>query len=88
MIGSGGTICRETALMGVPTITFHFWDAIAKYLHKKGFPMKYVTSTDKIINMAQKILKAPEKHRTDTRQMLEKLESPAPIAAHYIEKFL
>ena len=87
MVGSGGTICREAALMGVPTINFHFWDAVARYLHKKGFPMKYVTTTDKIINVTQKILKDPEKHRTDTRQMLEKLESPAPIATHYIESF-
>jgi predicted glycosyltransferase len=88
MIGSGGSICREAALMGVPTINFHFWDAVARYLHKKGFPIKYVSSTDKIINVAQKILKKPEKHRIDTRQMLEKLESPAPITAHYIERFL
>jgi len=88
MIGSGGSICREAALMGVPTINFHFWDAVARYLHKKGFPTRYATGTDKIINVAQKILKDPEKHKVDTGHMLEKLESPAPTAAHYIERFL
>ncbi|HLE74763.1 MAG TPA: DUF354 domain-containing protein [Candidatus Bathyarchaeia archaeon] len=86
-IGSGGTICREAALMGVPTISFHFWDVVARYLHKKKFPMKYVANTNKIINVAQKILKNPQKHRTDIRQLLEKLESPVPITVHYIESF-
>lgn len=86
VVGSGGTICREAALMGVPTINFHFWDAPARYLHKKGFPIKYVTTTDKIISVTQKILKNPKKHRMDTRQMLEKLESPVPITVNYIER--
>jgi predicted glycosyltransferase len=88
MIGSGGTICRETALLGVPTINYQFWDAAAKYLHKKSFPMKRVTNTDSIIKTAQKILEAPEKHKMDTRQMLRNLESPAKITVQYIEKFL
>jgi len=88
MIGSGGTICRETALVGVPTINFQFWDAVARYLHKKGFPMKHMTSTDTIIRTARRILKAPENHKMDTRQMLKSLESPAPITAQFIEKFL
>jgi predicted glycosyltransferase len=86
VVGSGGTICREAALMGVPTINFHFWDAAAKYLHKKGFPIKYVATTSKIIKAAQKILKNTEKHRMNTRQMLEKLESPVPITVDYIER--
>jgi hypothetical protein len=72
--------------MGVPTINFHFWDAPAKYLHKKGFPIKYVTTTSKIIKATQKILKNTEKHRMNTRQMLEKLESPVPITVDYIER--
>jgi predicted glycosyltransferase len=88
MIGSGGTICRETALLGVPTINYQFWDAAAKYLHKKSFPMKRVTNTDSIIRTAKKILEAPEKYKMDTRQMLRNLESPAKITVQYIEKFL
>ena len=86
VVGSGGTICREAALMGVPTINFHFWDAPARYLHKKGFPIKYVTTMDKIVNVTQKILKNTEKHRVNTKRMLEKLESPVPITVNYIEK--
>ena len=86
MVGSGGTICREAALMGVPTINFHFWDAPARYLHKKEFPIKHLTSLDKIVNATQKILKNAEKHRVNTKRMLEKLESPVPITVKYIER--
>lgn len=88
MIGSGGTICRETALMGVPTITFHFWDAVARYLHRKDFPIQLATNTEKIAKMAQRILKTPAKYRMNTKPTLKKLESPAPITVQYIEKFL
>jgi len=88
MIGSGGTICRETALMGVPTITFHFWDVVARYLHRKNFPIKLVTSTEEIVKIAQRILKTPEKYKMNTEPTLKKLESPAPIMVRYLENFL
>ncbi len=38
MVGSGGTACRETALCGIPTINFHFWDVQARYLLQKKLP--------------------------------------------------
>ena len=86
VVGSGGTICREAALMGVPAINFHFWDAPARYLHQKGFPIKYVTSIDKILNVVGKILKNTGTTRLNTKRMLEKLESPTPITVKYLER--
>jgi predicted glycosyltransferase len=87
-IGSGGSICRETALMGVPTIDFHFWDVIARYIHKKGFPIQYVNDTDKIVKIAKKILQKPVKNRIRTEHMLKKLERPIPITVNHIEECL
>jgi len=87
VIGGGGTICRESALMGIPTINFHFWDVIAKYLWKKGFPIKYLTATQKIIYYAKKILKKPKKYRMDTTVMRNCLISPTKPTVNYIEKF-
>ena len=52
MVGSGGTACRETAMSGIPTINFHFWDVQARYLHKKGFPIQIIRKTSKIIKTA------------------------------------
>jgi predicted glycosyltransferase len=88
MVGSGGSICRETALMGVPTINFHFWDVIPRYLHRKGFPIQLITDTEGIIRRAEDILRKPEKYKINTQHTLEKLEQPVPITVHYIEKCL
>jgi predicted glycosyltransferase len=85
VVGSGGSICRETALMGVPTINFHFWDVIPRYLHKKGFPIQYSNNTERIVKIARKTLRNPEKHKMNTERMLRKLENPVPIAANLIE---
>lgn len=57
VVGSGGTICREAALMGIPTINFHFWDAIAKYLYGKNFPIYFSTSVNKILRMSRAFCK-------------------------------
>jgi predicted glycosyltransferase len=86
-VGSGGTICRETALMGIPTVNFHFWDAIAKYIHRKGFPIQRMTNTAAIAKRAKKVLKETRK-QAYVKQALEKLESPIPPAVKHIEAFL
>jgi predicted glycosyltransferase len=85
MVGSGGTACRETALMGIPTINFHFWDVQARYLHKKGFPVQIIRDTARIVRTAKKILQNPKKHRVNTKAALGKLESPVPVWTRYIE---
>lgn len=85
MVGSGGTACRETALMGIPTINFHFWDVQARYLYRKGFPVRLIRSTERIVREAKKILATPEKFRTDVEAEMSKLESPIPVWAKYIE---
>jgi predicted glycosyltransferase len=83
MVGSGGTACRETALMGIPTINFHFWDVQARYLFKKGFPIQILRSNSGIVSAAKKLLSNPQK--TDTKAALSKLESPLPAWTKYIE---
>ena len=85
MVGSGGTACRETALSGIPTINFHFWDVQARYLYEKAFPIQIIRNTDGIIKTAKKILQNPEKHKKNTKTALEKLESPTPVWTRYIE---
>ena len=88
MVGSGGTVCRETALMGIPTINFHFWDAIARYLHKRNFPIRCLRSTQKIIKVAKEILKKPETGKINTKETLSNMDSPVPITLQYIETCL
>jgi len=88
MVGSGGTACRETAMSGIPTINFHFWDVQARYLYKKGFPLQIVRKTDRIMAAAKKILKNPRKFRVNTKDALATIESPIPVWTKFIEKCL
>jgi predicted glycosyltransferase len=83
MVGSGGTACRETALCGIPTINFHFWDVQARYLYDKGFPIQINRSNSRIIVETKKILTNPQK--IDTKKAVNKLESPIPMWNKYIE---
>lgn len=87
-VGSGGTICRETALRGIPTINFHFWDAIAKYLYKKSFPIQYAPNTEKIVRTIKNLLQNPKKYAVESRDSLEKMENPIPIFLEYLERLL
>ncbi|MEM3596547.1 MAG: DUF354 domain-containing protein [Candidatus Bathyarchaeia archaeon] len=82
VVGSGGTICRESALMGIPTINFHFWDAIAKYLSRKSFPICQMADVERIISFAQKILK--NKQKVDVKHAFRQLENPVPVTVNYI----
>jgi predicted glycosyltransferase len=87
VIGSGGTICRESALMGIPTISFHFWDAIAKYLRKRSFPIRYIADTKEIIKKTKRIIKNPDKFKVNTKDKLTQLQSPIVPAARCIEEY-
>ncbi|MCL2134974.1 MAG: DUF354 domain-containing protein [Candidatus Bathyarchaeota archaeon] len=86
MVGSGGTACRETALCGIPTINFHFWDTQAQYLFKKGFPIQIIRNTNRIITTAKKLLTNQQK--INTEKLLNKLESPIPVWIENIESCL
>jgi predicted glycosyltransferase len=85
MVGSGGTACRETALSGIPTINFHFWDVQARYLYRKGFPIQVLRNNKNIISTAKKILENPKRYRMRTTDRLKRLESPIPAWTKYIE---
>ncbi len=85
MVGSGGTACRETALCGIPTINFHFWDVQARYLYRKGFPIQIKRNNESIIRAAKKILQNPQNYKMNTQAALGKLESPLPTWTKYIE---
>jgi predicted glycosyltransferase len=87
VVGSGGTICRESALLGIPTISFHFWDSIAKYLKKKGFPIFYATREERILDIAETSLKNPEIYKAGAAKLLKTLESPVPPTIECLMKF-
>ena len=76
VVSAGGTISREAALQGVPSIVV---SGIGKtyvntYLARKGFPL-FISTADKAINLAKGLIGK----RYDVRSKLAKLESPIDI---------
>ncbi len=87
VIGSGGTICRESTLLGIPTISFYFWDEQMRYLNKLGFPNMYSRPSQLLENIS-KIVKDLDRYCVDTRSMLTRMESPLEYIVEIICKLL
>lgn len=73
VISHGGTIAREAALLGVPSIAISDMAKtyVNKYLSQKGFPL-FITTEQNVLQYAKKYLGK----RFDVRNKLEELESP------------
>jgi predicted glycosyltransferase len=76
VIGAGGTMSREAALQGVPSIIVseigHTY--VNKYLARKGFPL-FFADTSNVLSCAKRYLGK----RFDTRHKLAELENPLDV---------
>jgi len=81
VISVGGTIAREAALQGIPTIVVPTFKKlyVNDYLAKKGFPIFTITP-EKILDRAKRLLGKI----WDVKHLLEKLENPVDV----IEKII
>jgi predicted glycosyltransferase len=73
VVSVGGTISRESALQGIPTIVVSEMGKtyVNRYLARKGFPM-FITNETRAFSYAKKLIGK----RFDVRDKLEKLEDP------------
>lgn len=78
-INSGGTMARESALMGVPTISYYFYNKITRFLIRHRLPIWYINDPIEIVRKAIKILKNPDRYRQDTRHILDRFDDPLDI---------
>jgi predicted glycosyltransferase len=81
VISAGGTIAREAALQGTPSIVTSEFGRIQvnDYLSRKGFPLFIVKSSEVVARAKQCLRK-----KFDVRTKLERLENPVDV----IEKIL
>jgi len=84
VITAGGTIAREAALVGTPSIVvplltrrFHVID----YLSKKGFPV-FTVNPNKVFSYSKKLLGK----KWDVKNLLESLEDPVDVIEKVVEK--
>lgn len=82
-VGIGGTISREAALQGTPSIVIPSlgWSYVNNYVSKKGFPLFKVEPSD-VFKYAKKYLGK----RMNVSEMLAKLENPVDVIERLVEE--
>lgn len=85
VVSTGGTIAREAALQGIPTIVISEFGKIHvnKYLSEKGFPL-FIVETPKVLAIAKKYLGK----KWNVKEKLAELENPIEIIETLTEKTL
>ncbi|RLE51379.1 MAG: hypothetical protein DRJ20_02225 [Candidatus Methanomethylicota archaeon] len=87
VITGGGTMAREGALLGVPSIcVFPAKLHVNEWLEKRGFPLWWFRDVDEAAEHALKVLREPDRFRVDTSRMLMELESPVEALMRVLEE--
>ncbi|HXX88290.1 MAG TPA: DUF354 domain-containing protein [Candidatus Acidoferrum sp.] len=81
VVSAGGTISREAALQGTPSIVISDFGQIEvnKYLHSKGFPI-FTVNVSQVKSIAKRYLGK----RFEVKDMLNKLENPVKVIARLV----
>ena len=78
LITGGGTMARESALLGIPSITY-FWRHLEpqQFIEEKGFPSYSTITIPETKKIIKKICSNPKEYFVNTSRMLPKLEKPS-----------
>lgn len=84
VVSYGGSVCREAALQGVPSVAISEMARVPLdvYLAKKGFPL-FITSESKVMGLAKKYIGK----RFDVSEQLADLENPVKVIADLVDGF-
>lgn len=83
VVNYGGTIAREAALLGVPSIAISDMAKtyVNRYVAKKGFPL-FITNEDRVFEYAKKYIGK----RFDVHDKLDALENPVDLIEGLVER--
>ncbi|MGC9780529.1 MAG: DUF354 domain-containing protein [Candidatus Heimdallarchaeota archaeon] len=87
VITGGGTMAREAALLGIPSITY-FWRQLEpqSFIEHKGFPSYSVQTLQDTKKIIKKICSNPKQYKIDTSQKLKDLQKPSDKLFHIMKK--
>ena len=79
-IGSGGTMTAESALLGIPTISYDAVpNIIEDYLVRKKLVMREI-NPKKMVSVMKKVFKSSNSRRKNrAKKMMSSMEDPYPI---------
>ena len=85
VLTGGGTMVRESALLGVPSIEFFPLQTYPQeqFLIDNGFPLKHTKSVDETTKVFKQFL---SHKRTDTFERIDELENPIKIGIQEFKK--
>jgi len=88
-IGSGGTMTAESALLGIPTISYDAVpNIIEDYLVRKKLVMREV-NPKKMVNVMKKVFKSSNSRRKNrAKKMMSSMEDPYPILLKTMKSIL
>jgi predicted glycosyltransferase len=80
VITGGGTMVRESALLGIPSIEYFPLNTYPQeqFLIDNGFPLKHIKAKKKIINAATEYIEGD--YKIDTHKKVKQLDNPVDIA--------
>ena len=81
-ISVGGTISRESALLGTPSIAFGDF-AVNQFLFERGFPLFIVKNNEEMLKIGMKYIHK----KIDVSSLIGKLENPLDIIEKEVERF-
>ena len=83
VINMGGTMAREAALQGTPSIVISTFTRsyVNEYVAKKGFPL-FIVDSSKVISHAKKYVG----RELDVKEKLDELENPVDIIEKVVEE--
>jgi predicted glycosyltransferase len=83
VINMGGTMAREAALQGTPSIVISTFarSYVNEYVAKKGFPL-FIVDSSKVMNYARKYVG----RKWDVKEKLAELENPVDVIAKIVEE--
>jgi len=87
LITGGGTMARESALLGIPSITY-FWRHLEpqKFIEEKGFPSYSTQTIPETKKIIKRICSKPSEFFTDTLRILPELEKPSSKILSLLKK--
>lgn len=89
VVSGGGTMTREAALLGVPSVNLFPQKLIVdECVIRLGFPLYKAQSVSEALDVLNNILKDPDKYRVNTRSLVDSLEKPSDILIELLEKYI
>lgn len=87
VITGGGTMAREAALLGTPSLSVFPLNVklhVNEYLEQRGFPIWRAVELGKAMRIVRGVLRDPDSYIVDTRGIISTLEDPRDVVSSVV----